>query len=47
MVYDSTVYNIWRNSNEIKHGSQLKTEEQVMQKIKWEVRAQILGKGKF
>jgi hypothetical protein len=38
MVYGSTVYNISQNRYKTKHGSQPKTEEQVMQKIIWEVR---------
>jgi len=42
-----TVYNIWCNGNELKHGSHPKSAEQVLQQIKWEVRSRILGKGKF
>jgi hypothetical protein len=37
---------IWWIRKELKHGNQPKTDEKILQKIKWEVRARILGKGK-
>jgi DNA-binding transcriptional regulator/RsmH inhibitor MraZ len=46
-VPGSTVYNIWKNRNELKHGTQPRVEEQILQRIKWEVRAQIVGRGNF
>jgi hypothetical protein len=30
LVLGSTVYNIWRNRNELKHGTQHKTDEQIL-----------------
>lgn len=47
LVLSSTIYNIWRNRNEIKHGSHTKTEEQILQRIFWEVRSKVLGKGRL
>ncbi|GLT71182.1 hypothetical protein SLA2020_432160 [Shorea laevis] len=47
LVLSSTVYNLWRARNEIKHCGQPKTEEQLLKAIVWEVRSRILGKGKF
>jgi len=47
LVLSATVYNIWRNRNELKYGNHPKTEEQLMQKIFWEVRTRVLGKGRF
>jgi hypothetical protein len=47
LVLSSTVYHIWRARNEIKHGGQPKTEEQILKVIFWEVRSRILGKGRF
>lgn len=41
LVLSSTVYNIWRNRNEIKHGNHPKTEEHILQKIFWEVRTSV------
>jgi hypothetical protein len=42
------VYGIWRAKNAIKHNNrQPKIEEQILKSIFWEVRSQILGKGKF
>lgn len=48
LVYSSAMYNIWRNRNEIEHGSRPKTEEKILQTIiLWEVKARIWGRGRF
>jgi hypothetical protein len=47
LVLSSTVYNLWRARNEIKHHGQPKTEEQILKSVFWEVRSRILGRGKF
>jgi Ser-tRNA(Ala) deacylase AlaX len=47
LAIGSKVYNIWRYINEIKHGSHPKTEEQVVQQIKWETRSRMMGKNNF
>ena len=47
LAIGSKVYNIWRYINEIKHGSHPKTEEQVVQQIKWEIRSRVMGKQNF
>jgi hypothetical protein len=43
-VLCSIVYNTWRNRNETRHGSQPKTDGQILKKMFWEVRTRILGK---
>jgi hypothetical protein len=47
LALSSTVYNLWRARNEIKHSGQPKTEEQLLKIILWEVRSRIVGRGKF
>jgi len=47
VVLSSTVYNLWRASNEIKQHGLPRTEEQILRMIFWEVRYRISGKGKF
>lgn len=41
LVLSATVYNLWRERNNIKHGHQLMAES------KWEVRTRVLPKGCF
>jgi hypothetical protein len=47
LILSSTVYDIWRARNEIKHHGQPRTEEQILKSIFWEVRTRILGRGCF
>jgi hypothetical protein len=47
LVLSSTVYNIWRAINEIKHHGRPKTEEQILRSIFWEVRSKISSKCNF
>jgi hypothetical protein len=47
LALGSTVYNIWCTRNEIKHAGHPSTEEQILKKVLWEVRARVAGKGKF
>ncbi|XP_059448467.1 uncharacterized protein LOC132179721 [Corylus avellana] len=47
LVLGSVIYNLWCTRNEIKHSGQPNTEEQLLKKILWEVRARIVGKEKF
>jgi hypothetical protein len=39
LVFNSTVYNLWLTINELVHAGQPCTEEQILKKILWEVRA--------
>jgi hypothetical protein len=41
------VYNLRRTRNELKHSGEPNTKEQILKKTLWEVRARIVGKGKF
>jgi hypothetical protein len=47
LVFDSIVYNIWRNRKTISYINHPKTEEQLLKQIVWEVKIRILSKGKF
>lgn len=47
LVLSASVYCIWRERNNIKHGNQLLTEEKLVQKLRWEVRTRVMSKGKF
>jgi hypothetical protein len=43
----STVYNIWKQKNAILHNSSPKTEESIMDCIRWEVRSRLVANGQF
>lgn len=47
LVYGSAIYNIWINRKALHHGDHPNTEEQVIKQITWEVKTQLLVKGKF
>jgi hypothetical protein len=47
LTLSSSVYNIWRNINELRHRSASKSEEWLLKNIFWEVRSKILDKGWF
>ena len=47
LTLGSVVYNIWCTWNEIKHAGHPRFEEQLLKKILWEIRARVVGKGKF
>jgi hypothetical protein len=47
LVFASTIYNIWRNHNALKHNNNPCTEEKLIQRIRWEVRTRFTTKGRF
>lgn len=47
LVVGATIYNLWRNCNEIRHGGHPLSEEKILQHIYWEVQARVAGKWKF
>jgi hypothetical protein len=47
LALGSVVYNIWCTRNEIKHAGHPSSKEQLLKKILWEIRAKVVGKGKF
>lgn len=47
LVFGSTIYNIWRNRNTLKHENNPWSQEKVLKQIKWEVRIRFTTKGKF
>jgi hypothetical protein len=47
LVFASTIYNIWRNRNALRHNNNPCIEEKLIQRIRWEVRIQFTMKGRF
>jgi len=43
----STVYNLWKQRNSLLHNSLPKTEEALMDSIRWEVRSRLMVNGQF
>jgi hypothetical protein len=43
----STVYNLWKQRNALLHNSSPKTEESLMNCIRWEVRSRLMANGQF
>jgi hypothetical protein len=43
----ATVYNLWRQKNDLMHNNTPRTEEPILAHIKWEIRAKILAKRHF
>jgi len=46
-VFGSTIYNIWRNRNALRHGNNPWSEDKLLQQIKWEVKIRFISQGKF
>jgi hypothetical protein len=47
LVFGSSIYNIWRTRNALRHGNNPWSEEQLLKQIKWEVKLRFMSKGKF
>lgn len=47
LVFGATIYHLWKTRNEIQYGGLPWTEDQILQRIQFEVRTRVLGKGKF
>jgi hypothetical protein len=47
LVFASTIYNIWRNCNALRHNNNLCTEEKLIQRIRWKVRILFTTKCRF
>lgn len=45
LVLSASVYNLWRERNNIRHGNPLQTEEKIIQRISWEVEVESCPKG--
>jgi hypothetical protein len=43
----AAVYHLWKHRNGILHENSLSYEEQIVAKIKWDVRARIMSKGPY
>jgi hypothetical protein len=43
----ATIYNLWRQRNDLLHNNTPCTKEAIMARIKWEARARIMAKGHF
>jgi hypothetical protein len=46
LFLSASVYNLWKERNSIRYGNQLQTEEQILKRIKLEVRKRIMS-GRF
>jgi hypothetical protein len=40
----ATVYNLWMQHNSLLHGRTPKTEEEILSRIRWEVKVRLLAK---
>jgi hypothetical protein len=49
LAFGAIVYNIWKHQNSLKFCNNVKSEEQILQTICWEIGSRIMrkGKGKF
>jgi hypothetical protein len=43
----AVVYHLRMQRNNIKHGNQPRTEEKIVKRITWEIRARMIAKGRF
>jgi hypothetical protein len=41
------VYHLWKQRNDLKHGNTPKSLEAIIARIRWEIRARIMAKGRF
>lgn len=44
---ETVVYHIWKHRNDDRHRNVLKSKEQILKIIDWEIRTRIMGIGKF
>jgi hypothetical protein len=47
LVFGASIYHLWKNRNGIFHVEHPNTEEQLLQRIQWDVKARVGFKGKF
>jgi hypothetical protein len=47
LALGAVVYHIWKHRNDVRHGNVLKSEEQILKIIVWEIMTRIMGIGKF
>jgi hypothetical protein len=47
LVFASTIYNIWKDRNALRHNNNPCIEEKLIQRIRWQVRIQFTTKGRF
>jgi hypothetical protein len=47
LVFASTIYNIWRNHNDLRHNNNPCTKEKLIQRLRWVVKIQFAMKGRF
>jgi hypothetical protein len=43
----AVVYHLWMQRNDLKLGNQPRTEEEIVKRIIWEIRARMIAKGRF
>lgn len=47
LAWGSCVYNLWKQRNNVKFGTQPSSEEKTLQNKCWKVSSRVVGKGKF
>lgn len=47
LAFETVVYHIWKQRNDIRHDNVLKIEEQILKGMHWEIRSQSDGCGEI
>lgn len=47
LSWGPTVYHIWKQRNDIKHSNHIRSEEQMIKHLKWEIRTRVPARGRF
>jgi len=45
LAFGATVYNIWKHQNSLKFCNNVKSEEEILETIFWEIGSRIMGRG--
>lgn len=44
LCFGATIYNLWRHRNDLLHGNTPRSEELLVQQVKWEVRSRLIAR---
>jgi hypothetical protein len=47
LSWGAHLYHIWTQRNDIKHSNHIRSEEQMIKHLKWEIRTRVLARGRF
>jgi hypothetical protein len=45
LAFLAVVYHIWKQRGDLQHGNVVNSEEQILKRIDWEIRTQVMGAG--